>query len=163
MTMLPRRHSKHEVAWATTAGNHQFQTVDVKRQLFWLAEVSKRKSTIPMYYIKIKCHRMVGQCPVCPIGRAVADSMASLHPLTFDQRKKRELSVDDPVMVPDYSCSKAWQKGVILCRLGPVTYTVQVGGHDTEISYWPTEKYIARVQGFATLKSGRANLRIILP
>ena len=25
-----------------------------------------------MYYIKIKCQRMVGQCPACPIGRAVA-------------------------------------------------------------------------------------------
>ena len=27
-----------------------------------------------MYYIKIKCQRMVGQCPACPIGRAIADT-----------------------------------------------------------------------------------------
>ena len=64
------------VAWTTSAGNHQFQTVDVKRQLSRLTEGSKRKSTIPMHYIKIKCQRMVGQCPACPIGRAVADTCA---------------------------------------------------------------------------------------
>ena len=26
-----------------------------------------------MYYIKMKCQRMVGQCPACSIGRAVAE------------------------------------------------------------------------------------------
>ena len=63
------------VAWATSAGNHQFQIVDVKRQLLRLTEGSKQKSTIPLYYIKMKCQRMVGQCPACPIGRAVAVPM----------------------------------------------------------------------------------------
>ena len=57
----------------------------------------------------------------------LANSMAFSHPSTFDQSKRRELSVGDPVMVRDYRSNKAWQKGVILCRLGPVTYTVQVG------------------------------------
>ena len=31
-----------------------------------------------MYDIKIKCQRMVGQCPARPIGRAVAVSKAKL-------------------------------------------------------------------------------------
>ena len=62
-------------------------------ELLRLTEGSKRKSTIPLYCIKIKCQRMVGQCPACPIGRAVAaekdrasclvDHLASLFVLPF--------------------------------------------------------------------------------
>ena len=38
-----------------------------------LPRLSKSPRTATaMYYIKIKCQRMVGQCPACPIGRAVA-------------------------------------------------------------------------------------------
>ena len=57
------------VAWATSAGNYQFQTGDVERQLLKLTEGRKRKSRIPRYDIKIKCKRMVGQCPACPRTR----------------------------------------------------------------------------------------------
>ena len=73
MFFQPSDEHSSPVAWATSAGNRQFQTVEVERQLFRLTEGSKRKSRISMYYVKIKCQRMVGQCPACPIGRVVAD------------------------------------------------------------------------------------------
>ena len=55
-----------------SAGNYQFEIVE--RRLLWLTESSKRKNRIPMYDIKIKCQRMVGKCPVCPIGWNVAST-----------------------------------------------------------------------------------------
>ena len=38
------------VAWAASAGNYKFQTVDVERQLLRLTEGSAQKSRLPMYY-----------------------------------------------------------------------------------------------------------------
>ena len=40
---------------------------------------------------------------------------------------KRQLTVGDPVLVQDYRKSRdPWSKGVIVSKLGPVTYCVQV-------------------------------------
>ena len=40
---------------------------------------------------------------------------------------RRQLSVGDPVLNRDYKNSRTpWTKGVIISRLGPVTYRVQV-------------------------------------
>lgn len=55
------------------------------------------------------------------------NSMASKHPSATGRQQIRELSVGDPVMVRDYRENKRWRKGVIVRKLGPVTYTVQVG------------------------------------
>ena len=69
------------LAWVTSSGYYQFQTVGLERQLLRLTGSSKRKSGIQylcIYDIKIKCQRMERQCPACPTGRAVAASIISM-------------------------------------------------------------------------------------
>ena len=101
-SVIFQRYDEHiaPVAGVTSAGNHQFQIVDVERQLLRITEGSKRKSTIPMYYIKIKCQRLVGQCLACPIGRAVA------APINWYFTNTAYLA--ESISPPQRSCTLGW-------------------------------------------------------
>ena len=87
-----------------------------------------------MCYIKVKCQRMVGQCPACPIGRAVAGYDSNFPELNCYSACRHRNS-QRPALVPPLTLHISWT-GKLLRNIQDNLGTNQRYGCSIYESWW---------------------------